>query len=545
MDDTLIQSAIVQNHIPNGEAFIEGMSGIEEAKALSDKINAGALPFSLTSRNHSTISPSLGSGALNTMVIAGAIAFLVICILLVIYYRLPGFVACISLLIQMSGVLLALSVPQITLTLTGIAGVILSIGMGVDANIIISERISEEIKAGKSLSYAISLGFKNSFSSVFDGNITMLLVGVILMALGSGSLLSFAYTLITGIVFNFVAGVTASRLMIYSLSQFKFLRKPRLYTCLSKRVTMEKFTGFFSKRRVFLSISLAVILIGLIMSFVNGVRLDIQFKGGSLVKYNYVGEVDPDRAAEITSGIINRVVSAQTTTNLNTDEKQLVINIAGDYGLDVREQEKVDEALKAEFPDADLNLSESSMVEPFFGKKFLANGIKAIALGAVAILIYVWFRFRRIGGLSAGLMALAAICMDLFVVYTVHIIFKLPIGDSFVAVFLTIIGYSINDTIVVYDRIRENYKLHRKESIETITNLSITQTLGRTINTSVAVFVSVALVFVTAAINGIESVQVFALPMALGVVSGCYTSVCLVGPLWVALKKRQGTEVRM
>ncbi|HHU50079.1 MAG TPA: protein translocase subunit SecD [Clostridiales bacterium] len=545
MDDTLIQSAIVQNHIPNGEAFIEGMSGIEEAKALSDKINAGALPFSLTSRNHSTISPSLGSGALNTMVIAGAIAFLVICILLVIYYRLPGFVACISLLIQMSGVLLALSVPQITLTLTGIAGVILSIGMGVDANIIISERISEDIKAGKSLSYAISLGFKNSFSSVFDGNITMLLVGVILMALGSGSLLSFAYTLITGIVFNFVAGVTASRLMIYSLSQFKFLRKPRLYTCLSKRVTMEKFTDFFSKRRVFLSISLAVILIGLIMSFVNGVRLDIQFKGGSLVKYNYVGEVDPDRAAEITSGIINRVVSAQTTTNLNTDEKQLVINIAGDYGLDVREQEKVDEALKAEFPDADLNLSESSMVEPFFGKKFLANGIKAIALGAVAILIYVWFRFRRIGGLSAGLMALAAICMDLFVVYTVHIIYKLPIGDSFVAVFLTIIGYSINDTIVVYDRIRENSKLHSRESIETITNLSIAQTLGRTINTSVAVFISVALVFVTAAINGIESVQIFALPMALGVVSGCYTSVCLVGPLWVALKKRQGTEVRM
>jgi preprotein translocase subunit SecF len=281
------------------------------------------------------------------------------------------------------------------------------------------------------------------------------------------------------------------------------------------------------------------------MSFVNGVRLDIQFKGGSLVKYNYVGEVDPDRAAEITSGIINRVVSAQTTTNLNTDEKQLVINIAGDYGLDVREQEEIDQALKAEFPDADLNLSESSMVEPFFGKKFLANGIKAIALGAVAILIYVWFRFRRIGGLSAGLMALAAICMDLFVVYTVHIIFKLPIGDSFVAVFLTIIGYSINDTIVVYDRIRENSKLHSKESIETITNLSIAQTLGRTINTSVAVFISVALVFVTAAINGIESVQIFALPMALGVVSGCYTSVCLVGPLWVALKKRRGTEVRM
>jgi protein-export SecD/SecF family membrane protein len=238
MDETLIQTAVVKTHIPGGEAYIDGMSGVEEAKALSDKINAGALPFSLTSKNHSTISPTLGSGALETMVLAGGIAFLVICVLLIVYYRLPGFVACISLLIQVSGQILALSIPQITLTLTGIAGVILSIGMGVDANVIISERISEEIKSGKSLGYAISLGFKNAFSSVFDGNITVLIVGVILMALGSGSLLSFAYTLLTGIAFNFIAGVTASRLMIYSLSQFEALRKPKLYTCLSRRVTL-------------------------------------------------------------------------------------------------------------------------------------------------------------------------------------------------------------------------------------------------------------------------------------------------------------------
>ena len=363
--------------------------------------------------------------------------------------------------------------------------------------------------------------------------------------MGSGSLLSFAYTLITGIVFNFVAGVTASRLMIYSLSQFDFLRKPQYYTCLTKRVTIEKFINFFSKRRIFASISLAVILIGIVMSFVIGVNLDIQFKGGSLVKYDYTGEVDSDRAASIASGIINRAVSAQTTTSLNTNQKQLVINIAGDFGLDAKEQEEMDQALKAEFPDMNLKLSESSMVEPFFGKRFLTNGIKAIALGALAILIYVWLRFRRIGGLSAGFMALAAISIDLMVVYTAYILFKFPIGDSFVAVFLTIIGYSINDTIVVYDRIRENSKKYPKDSIETITNLSVTQVLGRTINTSVAVFISIGLVFVLAAINGIESIQRFALPMAIGVVSGCYTSVCLAGPLWVALKKSRGTESRM
>lgn len=238
MDDTLIQSAVVREHISTGEAMIDGMSGLEEAKALSDKINAGALPFSMVTKNHSTISPTLGSGALDIMVMAGGIAFIIICILLIIYYRLPGFVACISLLIQISGQLLAIAIPQITLTLTGIAGIILSIGMGVDANIIISERISEEIKAGKTLGAAISAGFKNAFSSVFDGNITVLIVAVVLWRFGSGSVLSFAYSLFTGIIFNFVAGVTASRLMIRSLSQYEFLRNPKLYTCLSRRVTL-------------------------------------------------------------------------------------------------------------------------------------------------------------------------------------------------------------------------------------------------------------------------------------------------------------------
>jgi len=546
MDETLIQSATVRTHIPSGEAYIDGMKGPEEAKALADKINAGALPFSMTSKNHSTISPTLGSGALETMVLAGIIAFAIICVLLIVYYRLPGFVACISLLIQVTGQLLALSIPQITLTLTGIAGVILSIGMGVDANVIISERISEEIKSGKSLGYAISLGFKNAFSSVFDGNITVLIVGVILMYFGSGSLLSFAYTLLTGIFFNFVAGVTASRLMIHSLSQFNFLKKPKLYTCLSRRITLDdKVINFFGKRRVFFIISTAIILLGIVMSFVNGVNLDISFKGGSLIKYSFNGDMDADRANDLISGIINRVVNTQITTDLATNEKKLVINIAGDYGLDVKEQEKLDEALKKEFPDANLELSESSMVEPFFGRKFLTNGIKAILLASVFVVIYVWFSFRRIGGLSAGLMALLALLHDLIVVYATFIIFKIPIGDSFVAVALTIIGYSINDTIVIYDRIRENFKKYPKESIETVTNLSISQSMTRSINTNIAVFISVFLIYVLAFANSIESVQSFALPMAIGAISGCYSTICIAGPLWVSWKKFRGTEHRM
>jgi protein-export SecD/SecF family membrane protein len=238
MDQTEVQTAKVSTHIADGEAQITGMADYKEAKDLSDKINSGALPFSMVTKNYSTISPSLGKGSLNIMLQAGLIAFILICILLISYYRLPGFVACIALTIQVAGQILALSIPQMTLTLNGIAGIILSIGMGVDANVISSERINEEIRSGKSVVSAIASGFSNSFASIFDGNITVLIVAFILMIFGSGSLLSFAYSLFTGIVFNFIAGVSASRLMIYSLSSYKFLQKPALYTCWTRRVTL-------------------------------------------------------------------------------------------------------------------------------------------------------------------------------------------------------------------------------------------------------------------------------------------------------------------
>ena len=229
MDERMISHPIVEEAIPNGEAVINKISSGEEALSLATKIQAGALPFSLISRNHNTISAKLGQGALDVMVKAGITAFIAICIFMIAYYRLPGFVACLALLMQVAGQLLALSIPQITLTLPGIAAVILSIGMGVDANVIISERIREELREGRSLDSAIALGFKQAFSSVFDGNITVMIVAIILMIFGSGALLSFAYSLLTGVILNFLAGVTASRLMIRSLSRFKTFRKPGFY----------------------------------------------------------------------------------------------------------------------------------------------------------------------------------------------------------------------------------------------------------------------------------------------------------------------------
>lgn len=229
MDDTLIRSPIVGTKITGGKAEITNLSSTEDAAALASKINSGSLPFSLEVKNCNIISPTLGSHALAVMVMAGKVAFVLVCLFILFYYRLPWLVACIALVLQVTGQLLALSVPQFTLTLPGIAGLILSVGMGVDANIIIAERIKEEINTGKTLLRAIDTGFERAFSAVFDGNITVVIIAVILIIFGSGSMLSFGYTLICGVIMNFIAGVTASRVMIRSLGNFKLFRKPEYY----------------------------------------------------------------------------------------------------------------------------------------------------------------------------------------------------------------------------------------------------------------------------------------------------------------------------
>lgn len=229
MDDNLISDPTVEQQINDGNAVITNQKNLEEAKDLAAKINSGSLPFSMVANDANIISPTLGMNALNIMVLAGKIAFVLVCLFMLFYYRLPGFVACIALMLQVVGQLLALSIPQFTLTLPGIAGVILSIGMGVDANVIVSERIKEELNSGKTLRSSIDAGFHRAFSSVFDGNITVIIVSIVLIILGSGAMLSFGYTLLCGVIMNFVAGVTASRLMIRSLSEFKCLQKPALF----------------------------------------------------------------------------------------------------------------------------------------------------------------------------------------------------------------------------------------------------------------------------------------------------------------------------
>ncbi len=304
-----------------------------------------------------------------------------------------------------------------------------------------------------------------------------------------------------------------------------------------------KIIGFYKKRWIYFSISIITMVIGIIFCFTKGVMLDIQFKGGALLKYTYLGDIDSDVAADIATKQLDRIVSTQLTEDFATKDKKIIFNITGEYGLDAKEQIGLDTALKEEFPEAQLELSESQMVEKFFGDKFLRDGIIAVLLSALFVMLYVWIRFKMMGGLSAGVMALVALFHDVLIVFFTCVIFGIPIGESFVAVALSIIGYSINDTIVIYDRIRENSKAYEGLPVETITDLSITQSMMRSINTNVAVMISVSLVYILATMNNINSIQSFALPMAVGSISGCYSTICIAGPLWVMWKKRKGNTI--
>lgn len=304
-----------------------------------------------------------------------------------------------------------------------------------------------------------------------------------------------------------------------------------------------KIIKFYQRRWVFFILSLSIMAFGVIMVFVNGIHLDIQFKGGAILKYTYEGTIDENKAADLATEILNREVTPQLTEDIATGEKKVVFTMAGKYGVDAADQSKLDDQLKAAFPDANLKLSESQMVEKFFGDKFLRQGVIALVLSTVLVLIYVWIRFNLMGGLSAGVMAVVALVHDVLVVFFTCIIFKLPIGDNFVAVALSIIGYSINDTIVIYDRIRENAKIYSDYDVDTVSNLSISQSMMRSVMTNFCVMISVSLVYIIAFAHSIESIQSFALPMAIGSISGCYSTICIAGPLWVMWKKRKGNTI--
>ena len=570
LDDENISTAKVDEAITGGEAIIKGNFDQDSASALANQINSGALPFALSAESYSTISPSLGAKSLEVMVLAGIIAFALVAVMMIVRYRLPGTIATISLFGQVVATLAVVSgyftvFPGSTLTLPGIAGIILGIGMGVDANVITAERIKEELAKNKTLPAAVKSGFKMGLTPIIDGNVTIVIVAAILMgAFGptdgfwakvfnpiffwfgpstAGTVYSFGFTLLTSVLLNFVFGVWATRVMIRGAVYCKALRNPWLYGG-KKDGTAEYKTphiNFIGNRKKFYTFSCALIAIVLVFCAVFGVKMDVEFKGGSMVTLSYEGDVDlPSLKSEIGSQLGQSDLTLQTGSDISGNQT-LTVTLPGSQTLTTEQLDDMLTAINEAHPENNFEQNEVSNVNATIGKEFLFKSLVALVAACVLILAYVAFRFRKIGGLKAGSTAIVALLHDMFVVFGVFVILRIPLNGNFIAAVLTILGYSINDTVVIYDRIRENSALYSKKQmgLAELVNLSVNQSFSRSLMTSITTCLALGVVCVVSVIYRLDSIYTFAFPLLFGMVSGVYSTICIATPLWVDWKSKK------
>ena len=489
LDDENISTATVEAAITNGSAIIRGDFTQEEVTTLANQINSGALPFALSAESYSTISPTLGTRSLEVMVLAGVIAFVAVALIMILRYRLPGTIAVLSLLGQVAATLAVVSgyfpvFSGSTLTLPGIAGIILGIGMGVDANVITAERIREELGKKKTLDGAIANGMKMGLTPIIDGNVTIVIVATILMgafgptdgfwatvfspvfrwfgASTAGTVYSFGFTLLTSVLLNFVFGVFATRVMLRGASRFKALRNPWLYGGAKSGETPPykvPHINFVGNRKKYYAFSGVLIAVVVLFSFVFGVKMDVEFKGGTMLTLGYQNEIDLE-ALETTI----ETATGQTDLTLQTGtdiagNQTLTVTMPGSDNMTTEEVGALLTTLNEQYPDNAFDENEINNVNPTIGKEFLLKSVVAVVTACLLILVYVAYRFRKVGGLEGGATAIVALLHDLIIVYGVFVLLRIPLNGNFIAAMLTILGYSINDTVVIYDRIRENSAL--------------------------------------------------------------------------------------
>ena len=570
LDDKSISVATVNEAITNGEAIIKGNFTQESASSLANQINSGSLPFALSAESYSTISPTLGAKSLEVMVLAGIIAFIIVAVLMIARYRLPGTIAVISLAGQVAATLAVVSgyFPAFsgsTLTLPGIAGIILGIGMGVDANVITAERIKEELAKNKTLDGAVNSGFKMGLTPIIDGNVTIVIVAALLMgAFGptdgfwakvfnpifwwfgpstAGTIYSFGFTLLTSVLLNFVFGVGATRVMIRGATHCKALRNPVLYGGKKQGGADYKTPAirFIPNRKKFYGFSCALIAVVLVFCGVFGVHMDVEFKGGSMVTLAYQGEADLNALKSAISDELNQSnLTLQTGSDISGSQT-LTVTLPGSQTLTTEQLDNLLTTLNEQFPDNAFAQNEVSNVNATIGKEFLLKSVVALVAACVLIMLYVAYRFRRIGGFKAGATAVVALLHDLFVVFGVFVILRIPLNGNFIAAMLTILGYSINDTVVIYDRIRENSALYSKKqlSLPELVNLSINQSFSRSLMTTITTCCALGVVCAVSIFYRLDSIYTFAFPLLFGMISGVYSTICIATPLWVDWKQRK------
>ena len=574
LDDENVSTATVNTAITDGSAIITSSASNpftqEQVVKMARQINSGALPFALTVDSYSTVSPSLGENSLSAMVLAGLIAFALIVVFMTILYRLPGFLACMALAGQVAATLAFVSgyfpvFESFTMTLPGIAGIILAIGMGVDANVITAERIKEELKNGKSLDGALKSGFARGLTPIIDGNVTIVIVAVVLMgafgpsdglfakalhfvffAFGpstAGTIYAFGYTLLTGVLLNFVFGVFATRVMIRGAASIKALRNPWLYGAEKpgKEKAEKKPIDFVGLRKRFLTISTCLMAAIVLCAVVFGVHLDTEFTGGAMITLSYEGSFTTADVQKTASTALDSTgLTLQTGENVATGDQTLKISMPGTETVTTEQVADLLDSLNESYPENHFEQLSLSNVSAAMGIKFLQKSLVAVVFALVLILLYIALRFKNIGGLTGGMMAVLALVNDLMVVFGTFVLLRTPLDGNFIAAMLTILGYSINDTVVVYDRIRENRTLMgKKASFEELVNRSVNQSARRTLITTITTVMALGVMCVVAKLYGLDSIFTFAFPLMMGMISGVYTSLCVSTSAWVLWSERK------
>ncbi len=572
MDDQMISAPSVNEQIDTNVAVITGGFDAETSQNLASTINAGSLPFALEADSFSTISPTLGSQSLRAMTMAGIVALLLIICFMIFTYRLPGAVASLALIGQAAGALAFVSgyfsvFNGFTLTLPGIAGIILSIGIGVDANVIMGERLKEELRSGKKLDAAIRAASRRGLAPVVDSNVTVLIVAAILMgsfgpsdnffalllrplffAFGpstAGTIYAFGYTLFVGVLLNLIFGVLSTRVMLFSLSKFKGLRKPTWYGALKEGKTASvvptlKVVAARKKLFTFSGILLSLILVA---SFVLGVQLDVQFSGGALITYSYQGDVNLEEVQAVANDALGVEVQMQEGDNPTTGGSTLTFTLPGSETITAEELAALSASVQETFPDNAFEQLEVNNVAPSIGNAFLLKCLIAVLAASLLILLYIGIRFKNIGGWLGGFTAIVALLHDLCIVYGVFVVLQIPLNGNFIAALLTILGYSINDTVVIYDRVRENRGLYGKKlPFSELMNRSINQSMARSINTTLTTVVALGCVCIFSVVYNLDSIFTFAFPLMIGMISGTYSTMCIAGPLWVWLAERKESK---
>ena len=529
-DGAFISVPSVNEPITGGQCEISGIESMEAANNLASFIRIGGLKLELTEIRSNVVGAQLGEEAIRTSLIAGGIGLAIVILFMIVVYLVPGVVAGIALLIYTGLVLLLLNAFDLTLTLPGIAGIILGIGMAVDANVIIYARIREEISEGKSVKGAVRSGFEKAMSAILDGNITTLIAAAVLGWLGTGSVRGFAMTLALGIVVSMFAALAVSRLIINALYAVG-VRDAKFYA----REKTKKTYDFLGKKKIFFVFSTILILVapiamGVMSAQGNGaLNYSLEFKGGTSTTVTFNEDMSIEDLDTQVKPVVQEVTGdANISTQKVVGSNEVVIKTRS---LDVEEREELNQLLVDEF-GVDATTITAENISSTVSSEMRSDAVLAVVAATICMLLYIWFRFKDIRFASSAVLALVH---DVLVVLGFYAVARISVGNTFIACMLTIVGYSINATIVIFDRIRENMPgVRGDEQLKEVVNSSISQTLTRSIYTSLTTFIMVAVLF----IMGVASIREFALPIMVGIVCGAYSSVCITGCLWYVMKTK-------